>query len=349
MDPSDSPRILIARLSAIGDTILTLPVACALRSHFPHAYLAWVVEQKSSGMVLGHDCLDDVFVLPRGWFTKPKGVLAASRLLRPRQFDVTIDCQGLTKSALACRLSGARRRIGFRGKHGRELSPWLNNELVRPSQPHALACALELLAPLGIHHPPVVWSLPVDDASRKRMRHVVAELHLGDGYAMINPGATWDSRLWVWDRFGSVAEYLGERHQLPTLVVWGSGRERQWAERIVAASAGHAILAPRTTLFELAALIDGARQFLTSDTGPMHMAVALGTPCISLHGTTRAEVSGVYGPPHAAIQVEYQAGSHRARRRADNRAMRLITVDMVCEQCDSLLHRTRLKTWRNAG
>jgi ADP-heptose:LPS heptosyltransferase len=346
---SDSPRILISRLSAIGDTILTLPVACALRSHFPHAYLAWVVEEKSSGVVLGHECLDEVFVLPRGWFTKPRGILAARRLLRARQFDLTIDCQGLTKSAMACWLTGAPRRIGFRGKHGRELSPWLNNELVRPTQPHVLAFSLELLAPLGIDDPPVAWRLPVDESSRQRMRRAVAALGLGDGYAVINPGATWESRLWQWDRYGSVARYLGERHQLPTLVVWGGGRERQWAEQIVRASAGHAILAPPTTLFELAALIDDGRLFLSSDTGPMHMAVALGTPSISLHGTTRAEVSGAYGPPHVAIQVEYQAGSHRARRRADNRAMRLITVDMVCQQCDALLRRTELKTWQKAG
>jgi ADP-heptose:LPS heptosyltransferase len=344
-----SPRVLISRLSAIGDTIATLPVACALRAEFPDAYLAWVVEEKSSGIVLDHDCVDDVFVLPRGWFKNPRRASAARRLLRSREVDATLDCQGLTKSALACWLTGARQRIGFRQPRGRELSPWLNNVLVRPTEAHVVANSLELLTPLGIRSPAVAWRLPVDDVSRNRMRQVIAMLGLGEDFAVINPGAAWDSRLWLWDRFGSVARHLGERHRLPSLVVWGSARERQWAQQVVAAAAGHAVLAPSTTLCELAALIDGGRLLLSSDTGPMHMAVALGTPTISLHGTTRAEMSGAYGPPHATIQVQYQAGSSKARRRADNRAMRLITVEMVCDQCDALLSRTRPTARLKAG
>jgi ADP-heptose:LPS heptosyltransferase len=81
----------------------------------------------------------------------------------------------------------------------------------------------------------------------------------------------------------------------------------------------------------------------------MHMAVALGVPTISLHGATPAEVNGAYGPPHMTIQVEYQSGSHKVRRRADNRAMRLITVDLVCRHCDELLHRTQSAPRRLAG
>lgn len=338
---TDSPRILIARMSAIGDTILTLPVACALRAHFPHAYLAWVVEQKSAAIVRGHACLDEVFVLERGWYTNPKKVWAARRCLRPRQFDAAIDCQGMTKTALACWLSGARQRIGLRGQHGREVSPWLNNVLIPPRRPHVVDRSLELLEPLGIQQPQVEWRLPIDDESRTRVRQALAALGLSGAYAVINPGATWDSRLWVWDRFGRVARHLGERQQLPTLVVWGGPKERAWAEQIVAASAGQAVLAPPTTLLELAALIEGGRLMITADTGPLHMAVAVGTPSVALHGTTRPEDSGPYGPPHAAIQVEYQGGSHRERRTADNRAMQRITVEMVCERCDAVLECTR--------
>ena len=324
-------------MSAIGDTILTLPVACALRTHFPDAYLAWVVEEKSSAMVMGHACLDEVLVLPRGWFTNPGRLLAARRMLRARRFDTTIDCQGMTKSAFACRLSGARQRIGLRGEHGRELSPWLNNQLVETSCSHVVDRSLELLSPLGIQQPAVQWQLPVDDASRLRMREAVAGLGLAGPYAVINPGATWNSKLWELDRFGRVAQHLGTRHRLPTLVVWGGGRERAAAEQIVAESGGHAILAPPSTLIELAALIEGGRLFVSADTGPLHMAVAVGTPSIGLYGATRREDCGPYGSPHVALQVEYQGGSHKERRRADNRAMRLITVDMVCAQCDAML------------
>jgi len=337
MTASKTPRILIARMSAIGDTILTLPVACALRAHFPDAYLAWVVEDKSAAMVVGHASLDEVLVLPRGWFTSPARLLATRRLLRAQRFDTTIDCQGMTKSALACRLTGAPRRIGLRGEHGRELSPWLNNELVQPSRPHVVDRSLDLLASLGVQQPAVRWQLPVDDASRQRMGEVIDRLELGGGYAVINPGVTWDSRRWEMDRFGRVAQYLGTQYSLPTLVVWGGSRDLAAAEQIVAESAGHGILAPPTTLIELAALIEGGRLFLSADTGPLHMAVAVGTPSIGLFGTTRPEDSGPYGSPHVALQVEYHGGSHRQRRQADNRAMRLISVDMVCRQCDAML------------
>ena len=337
MTTPKTPRILIARMSAIGDTILTLPVACALRAHFPDAYLAWVVEEKSAAMVVGHPCLDEVLVLPRGWFTHPVRLWATRRLLCERRFETTIDCQGLTKSALACRLTGAPRRIGLHGEHGRELSRWLNNELVRPSRPHVVDRSLELLAPLGIRQPTVRWELPVDDASHQRMGEVIDRLELGGGYAVINPGATWESRRWEMDRFGRVARHLGEQHGLPTLVVWGGAGERAAAEQIVAESAGHALLAPPTTLVELAALIEGGRLFLSADTGPLHLAVAVGTPSIGLYGSTRPEDSGPYGAPHAALQIEYQDGSHRQRRRGENHAMRLISVEMVCRQCDAML------------
>lgn len=337
MTASTGPRILIARMSAIGDTILTLPVACALRAQFPDAFLAWVVEEKSAAMVVGHACLDQVLVLPRGWFTSPRGLWAARKSLRALRVDTTLDCQGLTKSAFACRLSGAARRIGLRGEHGRELSPWLNNCLVETRCPHVVDRSLELLTPLGIQRPKVQWQLPIDEASRQRMRAAVAQRGLMGRYAVINPGATWGSKLWELDRFGRVAEYLGTKHGLPTLVVWGGARERAAAEQIVAASGGHAVLAPASALIELAALIEGGRLFLSADTGPLHMAVAVGTPSIGLFGTTRPEDSGPYGPPHVALQVEYQGGSHKERRRADNRAMRLITVDMVCRQCDAML------------
>jgi lipopolysaccharide heptosyltransferase I len=336
-------------MSAIGDTILTLPVACALRDQFPGAYLGWVVEGRSSAVVLNHDCLDDVFVLQRGWFTDPKAILRSRRLLRDRQFDITIDCQGMTKSALACWLSRARQRIGLQGEHGRELSQWLNNDLVRPKTTHVVDRSIELLARLGIHDPDIQWRLPIDMGSDDRMRQAVECLGLQNGYAVVNPGATWESKLWEMERFGQVARHLAQRHNLPTLVVWGGARERVQAEQIVSASAECAVLAPPSDLVELAALIRAGRLFVSADTGPLHMSVAVGTPSVGLYGATRPEECGPYGAAHVAIQVEYHAGSHKDRRRADNRAMRRITAELVCQQCDRLLDADASRRERGAA
>jgi ADP-heptose:LPS heptosyltransferase len=104
-----SPRILISRMSAIGDCILTLPVACAIRRQFPTAYIGWVVEKKSAPMVRDHHAIDAVIELDRGWFTSIKGVREAKQTLLSHDFDTSIDCQGLTKSAMAGYLSGAQR------------------------------------------------------------------------------------------------------------------------------------------------------------------------------------------------------------------------------------------------
>ena len=117
-------------MSAIGDTVLTLPVACAIRKQFPDAYIGWVVEQKSSAMVVGHECIDKVITLPRGWFLSRRERRGLRNELRACEFDITVDCQGTNKSALACWLSGAKTRIGCRGQYGTELSPYMNQSLI---------------------------------------------------------------------------------------------------------------------------------------------------------------------------------------------------------------------------
>lgn len=335
--PSETPRILIARMSAMGDTILTLPVACALRERFPRAYLGWVVEPRPSAVLHGHECLDAVITLPQGWSKEPSAIIEARRKLKAHRFKYSIDCQSRTKSSLACWLSGARTRIGCRGKYGAEWSPYLNNLLIEPQSSHLTDRSLELLAPLGIVEPTVQWKYPRSAEADQRASEIVQGLGCRDGYAVLNPGSSLDARLWEMRRFGRVAQHLGEQHQLPSVVVWGNQREESWAREVVAASAGHATLAPPTDLPTLAAVIKSGRMFVSADTGPLHLAVAVGTPSVALHGVTRPIDSGPYGPPHVAIRVLGDDGSPGQRSRTDNSAMLLITPERVCGECDRLL------------
>ncbi len=339
-DPS-RPRVLIARMSAIGDTILTTPVVCRLRDRFPGAYIVWAVEQKSARFIQGHPAIDETIVLPRGWFVSPKSVHALRRRLKPMRFDVAIDCQSITKSALACWLSGAPLRIGCSGQYGCELSPWLNNRLVEPRRPHLTDRTLELLAPLGMEaaakpYEPVRWDLPRTPGAEQS----VAKWAPTEAFAVINCGATWDSKLWEMERFGAIAQRLGQRRGLPSIVVWGGQHERAWAETIVATSGGWATLAPPTTLPELAALLRQSRLLLSSDTGPMHLAVAVGTPTVGLFGATHPDACGPYGLPHEAVLKRFHDGGRRDRRNADNSAMREITVDDAWAACQRVLDRT---------
>ncbi|WP_302119463.1 glycosyltransferase family 9 protein [Allorhodopirellula heiligendammensis] len=328
-----APRFLISRMSAIGDAILTLPVACCLRDYFPDAYIGWVVESKAAPMVRGHQALDAVIELQRGWFTSPRGVSETRATLRDHQFEIAIDCQGNTKSALAGKLSGASRRIGFSGKHAGELSRFLNNERITPVFHHITDRSLELLTALGIHHPQVRWALPLDEADRKWAQGFRNSIRTSR-VAILNPGGTWPSKLWEADRFASTARYLADRYGYHSLVVWGSFDERLMAEEIVSLSQGTATLAPNTSLTTLAALIETSDLFISGDTGPLHMSVAVGTPTIGLYGATRPGDSGPY--EQSALQLQYEAGSRRHRRQASNRAMRAIGVEHVCAVIDDM-------------
>ncbi|OYP38311.1 glycosyl transferase family 9 [Rhodopirellula sp. MGV] len=320
-------------MSAIGDTILTLPVACALRDRFPDSTISWVVEEKSSPMVQRHSAVDNVIVLERGWFTSPKRLRAARTQLRELQVDVSVDCQGMTKSSLACYLSGAPHRIGYAGKHAREISGWFSNVQINPVFHHLTDRSLELLIPLGINSPAIRWDLPVADPARAWARRYRSTLSAAK-IAILNPGATWHSKRWLPERFGETARYLHERYGYRSIAVWGTSLDRAMATDIVSTSRGAAILAPETDLQHLAAMIETADLFISNDTGPLHMSVAVGTQTIGLYGATQPGDSGPYG--QTAIQKAFETGNSRQRRNASNAAMRAIEVSDVCDAIDKI-------------
>jgi len=333
-----SPRILIVRLSAIGDVIHGLPVLCALREALPEAFLGWVVEGRAGDLLDGHPALDALVRVPRGWLKSPRQVWRLRRRLHELRFDTTIDLQCLTKSAIAAWLSGARRRIGKGGSDGRELSRWFHNELVVCGGSHVIEHYLDLLKPLGINSPVVRFDLPERDEDGRMADEFLHTSGLTAGrFVLMNPGAGWPSKIWPAERYGELAHHLAKAHGLASVAAWGVPSELPLAERIVAASGSHARLAPPTSMTEFAALCRRAALFVGSDTGPMHLAVAVGVPTISLHGPSRADWCGAYGPENIRLQVRYEAGSAFERRQANDSAMRAIDVALVANACDRLL------------
>jgi lipopolysaccharide heptosyltransferase I len=336
-------RILIVRLSAIGDVLHGLPVLNALRDSLPRALIGWVVEGTGAQLLGGHRALDELVVVPRKWLKSPRTVLAMRRRLRELRFDVAIDLQGLTKSAVAAWLSGAPRRIGFDGRDGRELSRWLNNELVDATKTHVVDRNLELLAPLGITNARARFDLEDAPSDARRAEEILRAGGLGDRFALVNPGAGWPSKVWPADRYAGVARHLGTRHAMPTLVVWAGDVERAWAERIVAGSAGFAQLAPPTSLRELAAVARRAALLVSSDTGPLHLAAAVDTPCVGLFGPMPAERNGPYGSQHVAVQKVCLIGTSRQKRTAGPESMEAISLADACAACDEILGRERAR------
>jgi lipopolysaccharide heptosyltransferase I len=339
----DRARITIVRLSAIGDCIHGLPVLCALRDALPHAHLSWIVEGRTAGFLCRHPALDQVIQVPRKWLKSPRAVWRLRRELRALKPDVTMDLQGLTKSAIAARISGAKTRVGFDGIDGRELSRWSNNLLVEPQSSHVIDRNLELLRALDLRPRIVRFGLPPFDEEDATIGKFLRECGLASGqFAIINAGSGWASRRWPTERFTEVARYLGETYRMPSVIVWGGNEEQAQAAVIATTAGGHAHVAPPTTLAELAALCRRGQFFLSSDTGPLHLAVAAGTPCIGMYGPVDARRNGPYGRGHIILQRVLLTGSSRARRGADNASMRAITVEDVCAACDQMIRRKDL-------
>jgi lipopolysaccharide heptosyltransferase I len=332
-----TPRILITRLSAIGDCILTMPLAVALREAFPRAFLAWAVEGVAGTMVKQHAAIDLAIRLPRRFARWPGTLWQLRKQLRQMRFDIAVDPQSLTKSALVAWLSGAPRRIGFARPIGRELAPWLHTELVQCTSRHVVDRYLELLKPLGKSVGSVHFDFPRDEGSEARIRSQMQLLGLSRQFAVVNPGAGWESKRWPAERYAEVARELESRWGLATLVVWAGQDERTWAQQIADQAGGKALVAPPTTLLELAAVLRQARLFVGSDTGPLHMAAAVGTPCVGIYGPTRPEDCGPYGPRNQAVQAWYQGGSSRIRRNGANDAMRDVPSGWVVAACDRIL------------
>jgi ADP-heptose:LPS heptosyltransferase len=336
---NDCNTILITRLSHVGDCVLTLPLANAVRRAWPHARICWVVEPPADQLLAHHPAIDCLVVAERGWRSSWAKFRKLKADLKALNAAIVLDPQSLTKSALMGWLSGARRRIGFSAPVGGELSPWLHTERITVPRVHLLERTMQLLQPLGIRAKSPTFDLSPNSIAREQMHAALRDRHVLNGFYVVNPGGSWASKRWVPASYAVVARHLGQRFQIPAIVTWAGASERAWADVIVEKAGGHAILAPPTNLQELLAILQSARFFLGSDTGPMHMAAAVGTPCVALFGPTRPDDSGPVGQQHMCLQAYYQAGSRRTRRRASNDAMRAIEIQSVIDACEATLHR----------
>src|SRR5262249_51973159 len=268
-----------------------------------------------------------------------------------------LDLQGVRSSVLAAVLSGARRRLGFIGMVSHQLRGLIRSddaqralsrviarplgfELVTASRQHIVDRYLEILEPLGVGSPRARFSITesaADAVTIERLRDDARVTTLG--YAVLNAGGPAFKR-WPAERFAAVARHLEKRHHLPTVVVHGLGdEERQAAEATVAAAGGTAQLMPLLTVGQLATLARGSRLFVSGDTGPLHLAAAVGAPCVGLIGHALPERFRPYGAGNMVLAGK-AVPLHLARHNglgAD--AMMHIDVDAVCRASDTMLAR----------
>ena len=302
-------RLLIVRLSALGDVVHTLPLAAALRRAFPGGAIDWVVDERSADLLGLVPVLDRVVVLRTRTRPALPALAECRRTLRRRGYDVALDAQGLGKSALVARISGAARVVGFSPPFLRERwARWLYTERADPGRPrHVVERNLGLLAALGVDPSP--WSFPLRTPSSEAPARTRARLGLGAGagaaldggrFALLNPNAAWASKRWPAERFGAVAAWLRRAHGLPSAVLWGPGDAAR-AEAVAAASGGAAAVAPPTGLPDLVALSRAAAVMVSGDTGPLHVAAAVGTPVVGLYGPSDPSRNGPWSPRDVVV------------------------------------------------
>jgi lipopolysaccharide heptosyltransferase I len=310
-------RIGIVKLSSLGDVVHALPLATALRRGFPEAWVAWVAEEREAALLDGHPDLDAVArVDTRRWrrlARRPAGLLAAGReiaaarrRLRALDLDVAIDAQGLLKSGAIAAATGARVRIGFGAGHCRErASAAFTHRHVNPpaAARHVVDQYLALLGPLGLGPAAPEFRVPTWPEANQKMRRWLAGrgLEPGDRVVLLNPGAGRPDKRWPAAAFRAVASGLVAHPGATAVVVWGPG-EREQADAIAAGLGPAVAVAPPTDLHELAALLRRATLVVAGDTGPLHLAAAVGTACLGLFGPTAARRNGPYGARHRALE-----------------------------------------------
>jgi ADP-heptose:LPS heptosyltransferase len=322
-------KALVVRLSAIGDVVHTLPAASALRAHGWE--VGWAVEPAARPLLEAHPLLAHLTPIPPARRFRLGPARAAAAALRGHGYDVALDFQGLWKSAAWARLSGARRVIGWARRWRREpMSGVLIRERLElpPGATHVIDENLALLRPLGIdaigHRD---FALPRLAAETDAVERGLAQVGVArEDVVVLNPGGGWPEKLWPAESFGALARMLRERGLRP-LVSWGPGEEAL-ADRVVAASGGAAVRCFPTTLPALVELARRARLLVAGDTGPLHLACAVGTPVVALFGPTDPARNGPFAAEDRVLRAPSRAG-RRSRFRVPSAGMAEIPVHDV--------------------
>lgn len=318
-------KVLIVRLSAMGDIVHTAPVAVALRRARPDARIDWLVDRRYRAALDLIPVADTIVAIdPSGpW----RSTVGAVRGLRAEGYDVVLDAQGLLKSAVVARLAGGARTIGF-------ARPWLREPAAgrfytesvdATGAVHVARRNLCLLRALGIDDDRIEMPAPVTAST------VAEELtaRVGPRFGLLSAGAGWPNKQWPPDRLGRVAQAIFARHGLPWVAAWGPG-ERPLAERVADAASGAVVVAPETTVGDLMALARRAAVVLAGDTGPIHLAAAAGTPVVGIYGPTDPARNGPWSPSDITISRFGECRCHYQRRCTSGAwCLDSVTVDEV--------------------
>lgn len=292
-------NILIVKLSAIGDVIHALPVPYALKQQYPNARITWVVEKAAYDLLTNNPYIDELILFEKN---KCKSIWGAikyavhfSKELKKRKFDLSLDLQGLFKSAAISWLSGAKEKLVY--SNAREKSDWVGKRVCGEyAEGHVVERYLDVARHVGCQIDEVKFPVQftMEEASKAEAIARHAGLHMETPYVILAPGTNWVNKCWPMEHYAKLGDRLYEQGIVP-VIVGGASDLRLYREIASRMGIPPVDLTGRTTLKELAHVIKKARAFVAGDTGPMHLAAAIGTPVISLFGPTDPKRNGPYG------------------------------------------------------
>ena len=330
-------RILIIKPSAIGDVVHSLPVLNLLRRRFPDAHIAWLVTPACAGLLERHPQLDEVIRFERREYGKgyksPRalvGLFQFMRELRGRRFDLVIDLQGLFRSGWLAWQTRAAVRVGF--ANAREGATLFYTHRVPTGSPeqHAIERYLTLAEAVGCAREPVVFPFAVDDRDRERVRSMVPS----DRYAVLMPGANWETKRWPVDRFAEAGRAARERFGLEPVIAGGPD-----ASPLVALMPDAINLVGRTNLRELVALLERAALVIANDSGPMHIAAALGRPLVVPFGPTNPIRTGPFRRLESVVRLDIPCSPCYSRTCSHTSCLNWLKSEPIVELAEKQIRR----------
>ncbi len=329
-------NILIVKLSAIGDVIHALPVAHALKQQYPQARITWVVEKPAYDLLTNNPDIDEIILFEKPKFKSFSGLLTnapeLSRQLKSRKFDVVLDLQGLFKSAAIAWLSGAVEQYGYCNM--RELSQVVSTPICGEHQNgHIVERYLDVARALGCKVEQGRFSIMIAEQEAAAAQQSMKKAGMTDNtrFVALAPGTNWPTKCWPTRSYGELADKLSADGLTPVII--GGPGDRKLADEIIAALEGPIIdLIGQTTLKQLAFVIKNAVAFVGGDTGPMHLAVAVGTPVVTMFGPTDPVRNGPYSGENIVLTADVECcGCWQRKCNKNNECMSNITVGQVLE------------------
>jgi heptosyltransferase-1 len=356
-------RVLIVRLSAMGDVIHTLPAVHFLRQVFPQAFIGWLIEERWAELLCApgsprrgprsvlRPLVDEVHTVNLKEWRKSRFSIStlqqAAKVwndVRDVRYDVAVDLQGAIRSAVLARWSGARTVYGVAEPREAPASLWYTRRVVARGR-HVIEQNLSVAEALVGHRAAMTPKelpcdlrndlpneLPKEPQAEQHISRQLAELGIGE-FAILNPGAGWGAKRWPAERYGEVAGKLADQG-IASILNYGPGEEE--LVRAAEAASGGTARAMSSTITELIALTRRARLFIGGDTGPMHLAAALRVPVVAIFGPTDPARNGPYGTPSIVLRSAESVTSH-ARRAAPDEGLLAIGSDAVVAAARELL------------